>query len=59
MTDQAAGKVLSEFDRSINLALDKRINRKVQFTVKGRIKYLYICSLVFPLLGKIKHVSFL
>ncbi len=34
LTEQAASKVLSEFDRSINLALDKRINKKVQFSVK-------------------------
>lgn len=29
---------MSEFDRSINIALDKRLNKKVQFTVKAEKK---------------------
>ena len=34
MTEQAASKVLSQFDRSINSALEKSVAKKVQFTVK-------------------------
>lgn len=36
LTEQAANKILSEFDRSINLALEKRINKKVSFVVRGK-----------------------
>jgi hypothetical protein len=49
LTEPAASKVLNEFDRSINLALDKRINKKVQFVVK--IKELNSSLLVFILRG--------
>ncbi|CAF4020461.1 unnamed protein product [Rotaria sp. Silwood2] len=50
LTDQAAGKVLSEFDRSINLALDKRINKKVQFT--GKLSTYRFCDNVWTLVLK-------
>ncbi|CAF3535556.1 unnamed protein product [Rotaria sp. Silwood1] len=43
LTDQAAGKVLSEFDRSINLALDKRINKK------GKLSTYRFCDNVWTL----------
>ncbi|CAF3336638.1 unnamed protein product [Rotaria socialis] len=50
LTDHAAGKVLSEFDRSINLALDKRINKKVQFT--GKLSTYRFCDNVWTLVLK-------
>ncbi|UJR12061.1 hypothetical protein I4U23_016239 [Adineta vaga] len=34
LTEKAAGIVLSEFDRAINLAVDKRINKKIHFSAK-------------------------
>ncbi|CAF2591698.1 unnamed protein product [Rotaria sp. Silwood2] len=46
LTDQAAGKVLSEFDRSINLALDKRINKK------GKLSTYRFCDNVWTLVLK-------
>jgi transcription initiation factor TFIIA small subunit len=36
LTEQAATKVLSEFDRQINIALDRKVNKKVQFSGKLR-----------------------
>ncbi len=50
MTEQAASKVLSEFDRSINLALDKRINKKVQFS--GKLSTYRFCDNVWTLVLK-------
>ncbi|CAF0734130.1 unnamed protein product [Rotaria sordida] len=50
LTDQAAGKVLSEFDRSINLALDKRINKKIQFS--GKLSTYRFCDNVWTLVLK-------
>ncbi|CAF5102199.1 unnamed protein product [Rotaria sp. Silwood1] len=48
LTDQAARKVLSEFDRSINLALDKRINKNVQFS--GKLSTYRFCDNVWTLI---------
>ncbi|UJR37366.1 hypothetical protein I4U23_030074 [Adineta vaga] len=50
LTEQAAGKVLSEFDRSINLALDKRINKKVNFS--GKLSTYRFCDNVWTLVLK-------
>ncbi|CAF0929099.1 unnamed protein product [Adineta ricciae] len=47
LTEQAAGKVLSEFDRSINAVLDKRITKKVQFT--GKLSTYRFCDNVWTL----------
>jgi transcription initiation factor TFIIA small subunit len=55
LTKQAASKVWSEFDRSINLALDKRINKKVQFT--GKLSTYRFCDNVWTLVLKDFHVK--
>ncbi|CAF0898100.1 unnamed protein product [Adineta steineri] len=50
LTELAASKVLSEFDRSINVALDKRINKKVQFS--GKLSTYRFCDNVWTLVLK-------
>jgi transcription initiation factor TFIIA small subunit len=50
LTKPAASKVLNEFDRSINLALDKRINKKVQFV--GKLSTYRFCDNVWTLVLK-------
>ncbi|CAF1034640.1 unnamed protein product [Adineta steineri] len=48
LTEQAASKVLSEFDRSINEALDKRIHKKVHFS--GKLNTYRFCDNVWTLI---------
>ncbi|CAF0992265.1 unnamed protein product [Adineta steineri] len=50
LTELAASKVLSEFDRSINEALDKRIHKKVHFS--GKLNTYRFCDNVWTLVLK-------
>ncbi|CAF1254802.1 unnamed protein product [Didymodactylos carnosus] len=50
LTEQAAGKVLSEFDRAINVALEKRTNKKCNF--QGKLSTYRFCDNVWTLVLK-------
>ena len=50
LTERAATKIYSEFDRSMNIALNKRINKKVQFS--GQLRTYRCCDDVWTLVLK-------
>ena len=58
LTEQAATKVLNEFDRSINLTFEKGINRKVQFSVgnEANCRIVHVSSGYFK--GKLSTYRF-